>query len=375
MLLEGLDAALTELVEVDAAGVDDSSLTAVMVELNRMQAKLDALRAQLTAEWNQRRLWAASGARNAAAWLTATCRTQPETANRHVRHAKHLATLPETSAALARGEITSDHVARLVSVDTARTADALRRDEAELVGYAKASPWPLFCRQVAYWLHEADPDGAQPPYERRRVYLSRTIDDCWALDGWLDQVTGTIIHDELSRLEHRLFAADWSNAKTRLERDPLPHELARTPAQRRADALLEMAKRSATMPKNGRRPRPLITIAVGAGTFTRMCETRGGTAIHPAAAAALLDDAIIERIVFGEEGRVITASRQRTFTGALRRAIDLRDRECYHAYCSEPADRCQADHIVPWTHGGATSFENAQLACPFHNRARSHAPP
>ena len=40
-------------------------------------------------------------------------------------------------------------------------------------------------------------------------------------------------------------------------------EVSRSPAQRRADALVEMARRSATAPEGGRRPRPLAHIVVG----------------------------------------------------------------------------------------------------------------
>ncbi|HSH58653.1 MAG TPA: HNH endonuclease signature motif containing protein, partial [Acidimicrobiales bacterium] len=32
--------------------------------------------------------------------------------------------------------------------------------------------------------------------------------------------------------------------------------------------------------------------------------------------------------------------------------IEVRDRLCYHQFCDEPAHRCQADHIVPWSQGG-----------------------
>ncbi|MGL1102697.1 HNH endonuclease, partial [Vibrio parahaemolyticus] len=31
-------------------------------------------------------------------------------------------------------------------------------------------------------------------------------------------------------------------------------------------------------------------------------------------------------------------------------------------------DRCQGDHIIPYTQGGITSQENGRLACGYHNR-------
>lgn len=351
-------------------GFADDELGRALVELSRAQAMLDAVKARATHRWNGLGYWAFVGAKNCAAWLAKECHLEPRAARRQVRHAKHLATMPETWQALAAGLITSEHVARFVAIDTPRTAEALRRDERALVDVAKRASWSEFCRQIELWSHHVDVDGATPRTEKRQVHLSRTIDGCWALNGWLDPVSGAIVDQELHRLERQMFKSDWSAAKEALGRDPLPGELGRTPGQRRADAPVEMARRSHTAPAGGRAPRPLISIAVGLPALQRMCEIRGGAAIHPAEAAALLDEAVIERLVFSNEGRTLTASPQRTFTGALRRAVEIRDRECFHAYCAEPADRCEVDHVIPWAQGGVTELANAQLACPFHNRAR-----
>ena len=60
----------------------------------------------------------------------------------------------------------------------------------------------------------------------------------------LDPIGGAIVANELERLENELFEADCAEAKERLGRDPHADDLARTPAQRRADAAVEMAARS-----------------------------------------------------------------------------------------------------------------------------------
>ena len=63
-------------------------------------------------------------------------------------------------------------------------------------------------------------------------------------------------------------------------------ELARTSAQRRADALVEMAARSATAPADGIRPVPLFSVFVGYETVHgRICELENGTVIAPSALA------------------------------------------------------------------------------------------
>lgn len=78
---------------------------------------------------------------------------------------------------------------------------------------------------------------------------------------------------------------DWADAKACLGRNPLDRELGRTGAQRRVDALVEMARRAGTTPKSGQRPAPLFTILVGVDAFAKTCELAAGTILTPGAAA------------------------------------------------------------------------------------------
>jgi hypothetical protein len=84
-----------------------------------------------------------------------------------------------------------------------------------------------------------------------------------------------------------------------------------------------------------------------------------------------LEGADIERAVFDGDNRVEIGPTHRFFTGATRRALELRDRECAHPTCDERYERCQADHIVEFSKGGLTTQENGRLLCPFHNRLRN----
>ncbi len=65
---------------------------------------------------------------------------------------------------------------------------------------------------------------------------------------------------------------------------------------------------------------------------------------------------------------------RRLFSGATRRAVELRDRECFHPYCELPAADCDIDHVQPWSAGGPTTQANGRPACGFHNRARQRSP-
>jgi 5-methylcytosine-specific restriction endonuclease McrA len=84
----------------------------------------------------------------------------------------------------------------------------------------------------------------------------------------------------------------------------------------------------------------------------------------------------IERIVFGGPSRVIDVGvTQRLFTGATRRAVEVRDQECFHPCCDIAAPDCQVDHIVPYEANGPTTQDNGRLACAFHNRDRHKSQP
>jgi hypothetical protein len=194
----------------------------------------------------------------------------------------------------------------------------------------------------------------------------------WLGQMTLDPVNGSIVSSELNRLEHDLFEADCTEAKERLGRTGRIDELARTSAQRRADALVEMATRSATVPEGGIRPAPLFSVLVGFETLKGMiCELENGTVLPPKALAPWMDSAYFERALFSLANRIDVSVRSRFFTGGTRRAIELRDRICTHPHCYEPAESCQVDHIQTWADGGETTQDNGRLLCGFHNRLRN----
>ncbi len=144
---------------------------------------------------------------------------------------------------------------------------------------------------------------------------------------------------------------------------------------RYAASVVEMARRAGTAEPDGRRPEPLFSVLVGYETFAGpICELANGTVVTPGALADWLDEAWVERVVFDGPSRVIdVGAHRRLFTGATRRAVQIRDRECFHELCDQPAETCHIDHIQPWAAGGATTTNNARPACPHHNRAR-HRP-
>jgi hypothetical protein len=256
-----------------------------------------------------------------------------------------------------------------------RTAEFFARDEAELVDDARHLSWPDFCRTVEYWRQCADPDGIEKDAAHdealRRVHLSPGLRGTGHLDGLLTSLGRATVAGALGRIEQELFEADWAAARAEHGDAATACHLTRTAAQRRHDALVEMARRAMTAPVDGKRPRPLVSVLVGYETFRgRVCELADGIVVAPGTVATLLHQALIERVVFDGPSRVIDMSRARRFTGAVRRALEVLDRGCTHGGCDMPAERCQGDHVQPWSQGGLTTADNGQLRCGHHNRWR-----
>jgi hypothetical protein len=268
----------------------------------------------------------------------------------------------------------------LAAARTEVTSEAFEADEKELVYDAIRMRFSRFKNHVAYWVAHADPDGAELSAKDkeagRRFHMSQSFQDMWLGDFVLDPVSGTIVRRALDRIEREFFEADWAEARQRVGENATVSDLRRTDSQRLADALVELAIRASTAPVDGRRPEPLFSVLVGYEHLAGpICELANGTMLTPGTLVPWLDQAWIERVVFDTPSRVIDVGEaRRLFSGATRRAIEIRDRECYHPFCEEPAERCQADHRQPWSQGGPTTEANGRLACGFHNRRRNGEP-
>lgn len=359
-----------------------------MRTLFRYRARFEAWLAKATAAFEVSGQWTDSGAQTAATWLAVETKVPKAEARRAVRLGRALRQLPAAGSAWLAGDIGTAHLDALTRARNPRTEAALERDEAELVGQGRRLRFEDFTRVLDYWALRADPDGAEDRAESQRqgreAYLAASFGGMWLGRLTLDPVSGAIVDNELRRLTEQLFEADWSEAKTRLGREPLAGELRRTAAQRRADAFVEMATRSASMAPGSRRAAPLVSFLVDYGYVPRLCELAQGLVVTPGSVLRHLTEADVERVVFSAPNRIDVSETQRFFSGGLRRKVQVQDRVCQHSHCDRPAVECQVDHIIPFSEGGPTTLENARLLCEFHNRLeyqkwlkerRQHPPP
>jgi hypothetical protein len=303
--------------------------------------------------------------------------------------------MPGTSLALHDGAISESHARRRC---LAATRPEFAEAEAFLLHKAASLSYADWDRAVSYWeqvVDEArrgdDPEPPDPHEQNRSLHASKTLSGMGRIDGWLDPIGFDEFSEGLHRIEQEMFDADWQQATAAHGPRTTAELLWRSPAQRRADALVEMARRSMTAPMDGKQPRPLVIVHVDHDTFERAlaqlagepapepfgtdrrCELDDGTVISPTKMMELGIVGDVRRLVYESPGVILDYGRKvRLFTGALREAICARDRFCTHPGCEIPARRCEIDHVIEWDDGGPTHHRNGRAKCSFHHRRHKY---
>ena len=359
--IDDLAEVIDSLLDVDPTELTDDELHELVTAVQRQRHRLAAVAATAISNWDRRMVWADNGARSAATRLANDTAASTGSTGTEVRRARRLRSMPATAAALAAGELSPDHVDLLAKANRPWRNASFADHEATLVEQCKLLRFFDARKMVDYWCVRADADASEDQAERQRnaahLDVSSTLDGTVVINGLLDPIGGSIVESELTRLERELYLADQRDGITR------------TASQRRAAALVVMATRSATAPADGRRPKPLFTVLVGDATLSQLCELANGTVVTPGQLVRWIGEADLESVLFDGPSTVISVSHRRSFTGALRRAVEVRDRRCQHdSGCDVPADRCDVDHIVPHAANGPTSQFNGKLECPPHNR-------
>jgi hypothetical protein len=139
----------------------------------------------------------------------------------------------------------------------------------------------------------------------------------------------------------------------------------RSAAQRRADALVEVCRSAGA----GDRSQVAVTVEfdvltqeLGVGTL------ENGERITPEAARRMACDARILPVVLDGAGQPLDVARtRRLVTGAIRRALVLRDRGCCFPGCDRGPQWTDAHHVRSWSAGGPTSLDNMLLLCSYHH--------
>jgi hypothetical protein len=298
-----------------------------------------------------------SPALTAQAWVRWQCNLTAAAASERVEVSRHMVSLPQTEAAFSQGDISYRHAALI-----ARTAGQLgdkfeAQAETILVTAAKElDPWRLK-RVTMHLRHCLEPDGvlddANEAHDRRFLHLSQTLDGIFRLDGQLDPEGGAAVRSALEALM-----------------GPPADDDFRTATQRRADALVELARQQLD---GGRLPevagqKPHLVVNVDMATLRKepgsmAAELEWSLPIPAETARRLACDSAITPIIDGRADHT-----GRVPAGATRRALVARDRGCRISACDRPPAWTEPHHIEHWADGGAKTLDNLVLLCRRHHR-------
>lgn len=126
------------------------------------------------------------------------------------------------------------------------------------------------------------------------------------------------------------------------------------------------------------RPRALINLTIDLPTLLGLrdgaAELIGAGALPAEVARELLADARFKRIVTDPITCELLDYGRRTYgvPEALRRYITARDQTCRFPSCGTAAIRCEIDHAIPWSRGGATDRGNLGALCTRHHQLKNH---
>ncbi len=214
--------------------------------------------------------------------------------------------------------------------------------------------------------YQADQEaGLEAEEEQRRVrWLSlRQMGTCnYRIEGVLDAEGGATLKTALQGILGRRASDD-----------------ERTPAQRRADGLVELVRRqldAGDLPERGGQ-KPHLTLVAELSTLrleqgSRLAQLDWGPLVTGETARRIADDCSITPVLVDSDGAILHVGRSsRSVPAPMRKALNLRDRHCQAPGCTMPPELCVPHHKVHWADGGPTELSNIELRCDVHH-ARLH---
>jgi hypothetical protein len=392
--------------------VDGVSGPALHEELRRASDQLQAFTARVLARVQADGRWAAGTSRTFEDWMATKQLASTGAVRRDVALGHALDhDLPATARELAAGGVTLAHaqvLARVGPSTPARRAalagDDAQLNETALLARARTMPVNHFRREVDRWAARVDAASAEREHELASVKEHLTVTrrpDGFAFTGFLTHEHGLVLATSLRAVAGVPCLGD-----------------ERSTDQRQAAALVDACRLvlDRGLAGGGQQVRPHIDVHVSWETMQRLAaehpatdgpddgqpdadgaevsgpvvggpvvggpvvggpvvggpvapaELRDGEPIPASLLARIACDSQISRIVFGPRGEVLDVGRaQRTYSGALRRAVIARDRTCRFPGCTAPVGLGEVHHVVPWARGGLTSVRTGILLCYYHH--------
>ena len=303
--------------------------------------------------------WALDHEASLSSWLRNEAGLAPPAAHRVARTAKLLRHLPVTSGAWDDGRLSPGQVEAIVANLTDKTVAMFAEHEADVIPTLLPLPAVDVAVAMRLWRERAEAtlEDRDRPEDVRELHLSRTLDGRRVGRMTYDGEGGNLLDTALRAAETRDVEGD-----------------ERTPARRRADALLDIARHylDTQTAKRGGRHRPHVNVVI---TLDQLEHRHGvgrrfddGGLVPRSTVEALLCDCNVHRVLTDGAGTILDYGRAtRTVPVNLYNAVLVRDGHCRVDGCDIPGSRCDAHHVVPWEAGGPTDLDNIVLKCPRHH--------
>lgn len=383
--MSNLWSAIDELATVDRRELSDDALTDRIKLAERAERRIRAIKTADLGELDRRQAYKKDGARTAGTWLSNELGVDRRDARRQVKTAGQLEALPDTAGAFAEGEIGSKHAEVIAQSLEDETLRQIEGAEQRLIDIARRGQPGDVRREAERLRIRADEDAATEranrQYQARRAWFEQARKDGMTHFHSILDPEGT----EYLRtvLDHLI----------KPEPSEVPEDERRTGAQRMADALVELSKRSldqGEVPiKNGQGPTILVRTDIDAlgrlgcrhpdcdgdhrtdeeRTADEAGDDLGGMSelvrsgpISAETLRRLICQGGLVRLLFDGRSQVIDLGRRTdTANKAQRLALIARDMQCRR--CGAPPSWCEAHHIRWYSNGGRTDLDNLVLLC------------
>jgi hypothetical protein len=354
---------------IDTDALTQDELEQLLDGMRRPLTQLEAARARMFADLEQRAVQRSShhriaGARDEQRRRNAERHRLSRSQAKRAAEAGRAATdHAATGTAFRQGDLGADHARIIGDVLSRISAERRAAVEARLLTLAANRDPVAFGRAARELLaREAPADAAKA---ERRQHLRRSV-------KMADTADGGFFFSGL------LYGAAAESARTAIHAFRLPDTPGehRSPEQRNADAfeqLCEAALRAGTAPtQHGVRPHVVVIVEEGelGRDFGTARFAQSGQPTTTSSLRHVLTDCSVSRLVRDAAGTPIEASESvRTVPAGLWRALLVRDGGCTWPGCDAPPSWCDVAHgQIPFRRGGVLSPANAALLCRRHHR-------
>ena len=306
--------------------------------------------------------WASDGARDMTHWISMRYGVSSWKADRWLKAARALESLPITASALSAGTLDVDKAAELARFARPET-------EASLVTWARTVSAGAIRRRAELETRRAEDDSSTVDAERRLRWWLTDEGRRLELMAELPAAEGALVVGAIERM-----AADLPEVFGVDRHD--------TREARRADALVSLCTGTTTgRAGGGGDARPHVVVHAPLEALTAPLD-RAPNALLGGHGVAGLDDGVIgapvlrrlacdarfEVVLEDARGEPLSLGRRtREPSAAIAKAVRRRDRECRFPSCGARR-HTDLHHVTWWSRGGRTDVANLLLLCGFHHR-------